>query len=111
MAKAHETLERKDLYDRLKRRTMDGTKESFFKLFGIEGRKRRKHTLARLVWSEEATCATADASAQVIMGTFDADLHGRDWVEELRAARIRRDVLSTVQACLLSIQHHKDLMR
>mmetsp|Transcript_2113 Transcript_2113/g.9260 ORF Transcript_2113/g.9260 Transcript_2113/m.9260 type:complete len:1300 (-) Transcript_2113:257-4156(-) len=113
VARTNELQERRDLYLRLKKSSTDEIKSSFFKMFKLESEKKRKRTLAQIVWSDDdrAGLARADASAEVVVATFDADMRTRDWVEELRAQRIRYDVLTTVQACLLTIQEHRQVTR
>lgn len=56
--------ERRLLYQRLKQRQFNSQRDSFFKLFGITGRKRRKQTLAAQVWE---AVEQADKSAEVRM--------------------------------------------
>jgi hypothetical protein len=43
----------------------------------------------------------------VVLGTFGAVEHNKDWVQTKLDQRIRSDLLTTVQACLVSIQNTK----
>lgn len=47
---------------------------------------------------------------QVVLGTIGTDL-SKDWVQTKLDQRIRSDLLSTVQACLISIRHTKKSYR
>jgi len=96
--------ERRLLYQRLKHRQFNGQRESFFKLFEVSSRKRRKQTLAAQVWEH---VDQAEKSAQVVLATFDSGTLGRvgeDFALNKMQQRIRHDMLSTVQACLTSIR-------
>jgi hypothetical protein len=100
IAAEREKAERKKLYLQLKRQTGDGVKSSFFRMFDLGTDKRRKRQLVQLVWND---IDKAYESAQVVLGTFGVET-SMDWVQMKREQRIRADVLSTVQACLVSLQ-------
>ena len=80
------------------RETEDGTKVSLFSLFGLEKQKRRKRKLVDVLWFDRAL---AEASAEVVLSVFRDHLEARHaWVENKRDARIRADLLCTVQVSL-----------
>ncbi|CAN0123736.1 unnamed protein product [Discosporangium mesarthrocarpum] len=100
--------ERESLYNELKRETQEGTRMSLFTMFGLERQKKRKRKLAYVLWTE---ACVADASAEVVLSVFRDHLESRHaWVENKRDARIRADLLCTVQAraCILSLQRIKN---
>eukprot|EP00752_Nemacystus_decipiens_P011001 g9775.t1 len=94
--------ERDRLYVELKEETQGGTRVSLFSLFGLEKQKKRKRKLVGGLWCDHAL---ADASAQVVLSVFRDHMEARHaWVENKRDARVRADLLCTVQACILSVQ-------
>lgn len=71
------------------------TRVSLFSLFGLERQKKRKRKLADLLWCD---LALADASAEVVLSVFRDHMEARHaWVENKRDARVRADLLCTVQ--------------
>ena len=109
--------ERRLFYERLKQRKVqsgmtDARRESFFKLFGIAAKKKRKQTLAARLWDR---FEEADLSSMVVLATFEGeDGQGggtsmlsntpHDFMHNKMQQRIRYDVLATVKACLVSLQ-------
>lgn len=80
---------------RSKRDTQGGVRVSLFTMFGLERQKKRKRKLADLLWCDPLL---ADASAEVVLSVFRDHLESRHaWVENKREARIKADLLCTVQ--------------
>lgn len=68
---------------------------SLFSLFGLEKQKKRKRKLVGVLWCDHAL---ADASAEVVLSVFRDHMEARHaWVENKRDARVRADLLCTVQ--------------
>lgn len=68
---------------------------SLFSLFGLEKQKKRKRKLVAILWCDHRL---ADASAQVVLSVFRDHMEARHaWVENKRDARVRADLLCTVQ--------------
>ena len=68
---------------------------SLFSLFGLEKQKKRKRKLVGVLWCE---LRLADASAEVVLSVFRDHMETRHaWVENKRDARVRADLLCTVQ--------------
>lgn len=68
---------------------------SLFSMFGLERQKKRKRKLADMLWCD---VSLADASAEVVLSVFRDHIEARHaWVENKREARIRADLLCTVQ--------------
>lgn len=68
---------------------------SLFSLFRLERQKKRKRKLADALWCDPSL---ADASAEVVLSVFRDHMETRHaWVENKREARIRADLLCTVQ--------------
>ena len=127
-AQKEEGAERKNLYASLKKQQKSEKKsaansttgagdeddsaitEAFFQAFSIEGGHRKKK-LADSVWDQKQLnrdpIRLGDISAQVVLSCFGTDtirLSGKDFAQQKVDRRVRSDVLSTVQACLASIQ-------
>ncbi|KAG5189173.1 hypothetical protein JKP88DRAFT_303023 [Tribonema minus] len=103
--------EREALYLELKRdrggaAAADGARAGLFCQFGLEKQKKRKRKLVNVLW-EALPMANASADAVLALTAAldreQADARGV-WVRARRDARIRADLLCTVQACLTSIQ-------
>lgn len=68
---------------------------SLFTLFGLEKQKKRKRKLVDMLWCDHRH---ADASAEVVLSVFRDHMEARHaWVENKRDARVRADLLCTVQ--------------
>lgn len=84
--------------------TQGGTRVSLFSLFGLEKQKKRKRKLVGVLWCDHAL---ADASAEVVLSVFRDHMEARHaWVENKRDARVRADLLCTVQVrpCLFVVR-------
>ncbi|CAN0193646.1 unnamed protein product, partial [Hapterophycus canaliculatus] len=80
--------------------TQDGTRVSLFSLFGLEKQKKRKRKLVGVLWCD---LRLADASAEVVLSVFRDHMDTRHaWVENKRDARVRADLLCTVQVPTVS---------
>ncbi|CAN0360636.1 unnamed protein product, partial [Ectocarpus fasciculatus] len=93
---AERLLEERDrLYVELKEETQGGARVSLFSLFGLEKQKKRKRKLVAILWCDHRL---ADASAQVVLSVFRDHMQAQHaWVENKREARVRADLLCTVQ--------------
>eukprot|EP00611_Tribonema_gayanum_P011441 TRINITY_DN2166_c0_g6_i1.p3 TRINITY_DN2166_c0_g6~~TRINITY_DN2166_c0_g6_i1.p3 ORF type:complete len:219 (+),score=110.64 TRINITY_DN2166_c0_g6_i1:265-921(+) len=107
--------EREALYLELKRdrggaSAADGARTGLFCQFGLEKQKKRKRKLVNVLW-EALPMANASADAVLALTAAldreQADARGV-WVRARRDARIRADLLCTVQACITSIQALKN---
>lgn len=82
----------------LQEETQGGARVSLFSLFGLEKQKKRKRKLVGVLWCEHSL---ADASAEVVLSVFRDHMEARHaWVENKRDARVRADLLCTVQVCV-----------
>ncbi|CAB1116686.1 unnamed protein product [Ectocarpus sp. CCAP 1310/34] len=82
--------------------TQGGARVSLFSLFGLEKQKKRKRKLVAILWCDHGL---ADASAQVVLSVFRDHMETRHaWVENKRDARVRADLLCTVQPGNMTMQ-------
>ena len=87
--------------------------DAHFSSFGLADSKLRKRTLAKCVWDEPSlrgdVHGLADASAQVVLSTFDIGTMV-SFADTKLDQRIRDDVLSTVQVrrgpCITHTRHY-----
>ena len=130
-------LERNHIYEKMKYGTSDFHRSTFFHMFDIkENEKKKKQRLVELLWevpeqavvsaqvvlgvnkatlavdmttgAGKASSATATAGKDnEVIELFDAADAG-SWVQAKLERRIRNDLLSTVQACITSIQLLKE---
>jgi len=104
-------LERTQIYEKMKYHNSDTTKAAYFSMFKLkDGSKKRKQKLISSLW-EDPECAFE--SSQVVLGV-EADGEpgeggaGGAWVANKLEQRIKHDLLSTVKACITSIQILKE---
>jgi len=110
--------EREMLYNELKKEsklstTSDALKQNIFVRFDLQSQKKRKVTLVNLLWENYEM---ADASAEAVLSlatSFDKEHSEAQtvWMNARKDARIRADLLCTVQACIVSIQGIKCMER
>mmetsp|Transcript_5932 Transcript_5932/g.8375 ORF Transcript_5932/g.8375 Transcript_5932/m.8375 type:complete len:156 (+) Transcript_5932:747-1214(+) len=106
------------LYNELKKEsklstTSDALKQNIFVRFDLQSQKKRKVTLVNLLWENYEM---ADASAEAVLSlatSFDKEHSEAQtvWMNARKDARIRADLLCTVQACIVSIQGIKCMER
>jgi len=123
-------LEKIQLYEKLKYDNVESSRGAYFSLFGInEGEKKKKRKLLDRLW---VNLDKADFSAQVVLGVNESTMIskldrsegsswkrssvsmgpvGSDsamWIQSKLERRIQNDLLSTVKACIVSIQMIKE---
>jgi hypothetical protein len=126
VAKQRLKLERMQLYEKMKYNNTDTTKSAYYSMFGLkEGDKKKKQRLTADLWE---SLDLAFESAQVVLGVTSNNQVGdkKGWISSAKAGagsgaladaggwvqaklekRIKQDLLSTVQACIVSIQSFK----